>query len=121
MSAGPTDAAPIDPGTLIASRDYRALLVLAALIGILVSVASWGFLEGIHQLQTWLYDDLPGDLGFSSVPTWWPLPILGLAAPVIAFAIVRLPGTGGHEPSAGLAPSGPTDPITLPGILQTGR
>src|SRR5437879_3609756 len=65
MSAGAPDAPPVDPGTLIASRDYRGLLVLAALIGILVSLASWGFLEGTHQLQTWLYKDLPGDLGFS--------------------------------------------------------
>jgi hypothetical protein len=41
-------AAPTaDPRSLIviAGRQYRALLVLATVIGVLVSVASWAFLE----------------------------------------------------------------------------
>ena len=110
-------AAPADPGSLIISRDYQRLLVLAALVGILVSLASWAFLQGIHELQVWVFKDLPGELGFSSVPTWWPLPILAIAGVLIAFAIVRLPGTGGHDPAAGLQASGPTEPIQLPGIV----
>ena len=59
---------------LIRTREYRALLMLAALVGVAVSLASWGFLELVHGLQTWLFDDLPDALGFETVPWWWPLP-----------------------------------------------
>ena len=40
--ASPDDveAAPVDPGSLIRSRQYRVLLVLAAAIGVLASLAS---------------------------------------------------------------------------------
>ena len=51
---------PDDPAALLLSRQYRVLLVLAALIGLVVSAASWCFLEGVHELQVWVYKDLPG-------------------------------------------------------------
>ena len=51
------------------------------------------------------------------MPWWWPLPILGLAGVPIAFAIVRLPGHGGHRPAGGLGTGSPTLPNQLPGIL----
>jgi H+/Cl- antiporter ClcA len=111
-------ALPVDPGTLIRSRRYRALLVLAAVVGLLVSLASWAFLEVVHELQHWVFVALPGELGFDSTPSWWPLPVLAIAGLLTAFAIVRLPGHGGHEPSEGLKTGGgPTQPIELPGIL----
>ena len=106
-----------DPGELIRSRRYRALLVFAALIGVVVSLASWAFLELVHVLQHWVFEDLPDELGFDTVPTWWPLPVLAIAGLVTAFAIVRLPGHGGHEPSDGLKAGAPAQPIELPGIL----
>jgi H+/Cl- antiporter ClcA len=100
------------------SRPYRALLVIAALIGLVVSSASWAFLELVHQLQEWVYADLPGELGFSSQPTWWPFPWLALAGALTALAISRLPGHGGHVPADGLTTGGkPTAPIELPGIV----
>jgi H+/Cl- antiporter ClcA len=113
------DAAPphVDPGSLIRSKDYRVLLVFAALIGVVVSVASWAFLEAIHYIQQWVYQDLPSDLGFDSVPSWWPLPVLGVAGVIVAFAIARLPGRGGHEPAEGLKAGPPTKPIELPGVV----
>jgi len=110
-------ALPIDPGSLIRSRRYRVLLVLAAVIGLLVSLASWGFLELVHELQHWVFVALPGELGFDEVPAWWPLPVLALAGLLTALAIVRLPGRGGHEPSEGIKTGAPTQPIELPGIL----
>jgi H+/Cl- antiporter ClcA len=100
------------------SRQYRVLLVLAALIGLLVSAVSWGFLELVHEIQLRVYNDLPSDLGYQSAPTWWPLPWLALAGLLTAFAIVRLPGRGGHVPGDGLKAGGtPTQPIELPGIV----
>ncbi|MDP9307265.1 MAG: chloride channel protein [Actinomycetota bacterium] len=111
-------APPVDPASLIRSRRYRVLLVLAAVIGLLVSLASWGFLELVHAIQVGVYKDLPGDVGYDTVPWWWPLPWLALAGLLTAFAIERLPGRGGHVPADGLKTGGsPTQPIELPGVL----
>ncbi len=99
-------APPVDPGSQVRSRRYRVLLVFAAVIGVLVSLASWAFLELVHAIQVGVYTDLPGDLGFDTVPSWWPLPWLALAAILTAFAIQRLPGHGGHVPADGLSTGG---------------
>src|SRR5690242_8405690 len=94
-----------------------ALLVIAALVGLAVSFASWGFLEGVHQVQEGVFVNLPRDLGYDNgPPVWWPLPVLALAGLVVAFAIERLPGQGGHAPAGGLS-TGTTRPIELPGVL----
>jgi H+/Cl- antiporter ClcA len=101
----------------MAPRQVAVLVVLCIIVGLVVSLASWCFLELIHQVQTGVYDKLPGKLGFDNgAPTWWPLPILAFAGLVVAFAIERLPGNGGHEPSEGLN-AGTTRPIDLPGVL----
>jgi len=110
-------AATADPRALLRSRGYRRLLVIAALLGVLVSIACWGFLELIHSLQQWVYMDLPSTLGFDTLPWWWPVPVLAIAGALIGFAIARLPGSGGHEPSEGLKTGTPTAPIELPGML----
>jgi H+/Cl- antiporter ClcA len=111
-------APPVDPGSQVRSKRYRVLLVFAAVIGVLVSLASWAFLELVHAIQVGVYTDLPGDLGFDTVPSWWPLPWLALAAILTAFAIQRLPGHGGHVPADGLSTGGePSQPIELPGVL----
>jgi H+/Cl- antiporter ClcA len=66
----------------------------------------------------WVYEDLPGEIGYHTVPVWWPLPWVALAGLLTAFAVVRLPGHGGHVPSDGLKAGGPpTRPIDLPGVL----
>ncbi len=108
---------PIDPGALIRSKGYAALLVLAAIVGIVVSLAGWLFLEVTVAIQHVVYQDLPSALGFSPAPWWWPLPVLGLAGVPIAYAIVRLPGHGGHRPAGGLKAGPPTLPGDLPGVL----
>src|SRR4051794_25042413 len=111
-------ATPVDPAELMRSRQYGVLLVLAALVGLLVSVASWCFLELVHALQVGVYNDLPGKVGFDAAPWWWPLPWLALAGALTAFAIARLPGRGGHVPADGLKTGGgPTLPVELPGVL----
>ena len=68
-------------------KQYRALLVLAAVVGVLVSLASWGFLELVHGIQHGVYKSLPSDLGYSTVPWWWPLPWLALAGVLTAFGV----------------------------------
>jgi H+/Cl- antiporter ClcA len=110
-------AAPSSPEQMVRSRQYQGLLVASSVIGVLVSVACWGFLEVVHALQVGLYTELPQALGFDGPPWWWPLPILAAAGLMIAVAVVRLPGGGGHEPSEGLHTGTPTRAADLPGVL----
>src|SRR6188474_970208 len=94
-----------------------ALLGLAAGIGLVVSLASFGFLELVHYIPQWVYEDLPDAVGYDDgAPLWWYLPVCALAGLVVAFAIVRLPGRGGHVPAHGLN-AGPTQPADLPGVM----
>src|SRR6476646_9705283 len=97
---------PVDPVALIRSRRYHVLLVLAAVVGLIVSVAAWGFLELVHAIQIGVFQDLPGDIGYETTPMWWPLPWVALAGLLTAFAIGRLPGRGGHVPASGLKTGG---------------
>jgi H+/Cl- antiporter ClcA len=98
------------------SKRFLVLLVLAGLVGLVASLAAWGFLELVHQIQQGVFTDLPKDLGYDSAPEWWYLPVLGIAGLVTAFAIVRMPGRGGHVPVGGLNPES-TQPIELPGVM----
>jgi len=108
---------PADPQALLRSRSYVQLLVLAALLGVPVSAASYGFLALVDWLQDALFTDLPDTLGFDSAPVWWPLPLLALSGLLAALAIRYLPGTGGHSPADGFHTSGPLPPVQLPGVL----
>jgi H+/Cl- antiporter ClcA len=92
------------------------LLVLASLVGVVVSIAAWAFLELVYYIQQWVFTDIPEELGFDSTPLWWYLPVLAIAGLVTAFAIQVLPGQGGHIPAEGLN-AGPTEPIEVPGVI----
>jgi H+/Cl- antiporter ClcA len=109
---------PSDPLALLRSRSYVALLVLAAIIGVPISAAAYFFLALVSKLQTWIFTDLPKDVGFHSEPLWWPIPPLLLAGVLVALTIRYLPGKGGHSPADGFkVGGGPPAPIELPGVL----
>ena len=110
------EGSPPDPNSILRSRQFPVLLVLAAAVGVVTSAVAWGFLELTYQIQQGVYTHLPRELGFSGTPEWWSLPVLGIAGVITALAIVRLPGTGGHIPAEGLNAS-PTQPIELPGVV----
>ena len=110
---------PPDPAAILRSRKFIGLLALAAVVGLVVSFVAWGFLELVHQIQVGVFQGLPSDLGYDSTPLWWSLPVLAIAGVVTAFAIVRLPGGGGHVPADGLKTS-PTHPVDLPGVILAG-
>jgi len=115
------ESQPPAPGTALLSRAYLVLLVLAGVIGLGVSFAAWGFEELVYQIQQEVFHHLPSDLGYHhGPPLWWSLPVLAIAGLIVAFAIVRLPGKGGHLPAEGLQPAGATDPITVPGVALAG-
>jgi len=103
----------------IQSRRFIVLMLVAAIAGVVVSLAAWCFLELVNQIQRGVYVHLPSDLGYHhGPPLWWSLPVLALAGLIIAFAIERLPGGGGHIPADGLSTAGgPPLPVDLPGVI----
>ena len=106
----------VDPAALLRSRRYVGLLVLAAVLGVPVSAAAYGFLALVSGLQEWLFSDLPRALGFNSPPLWWPLPLLTVAGVLVGLTIRYLPGRGGHSPADGFKAGGVPSPMELPGI-----
>lgn len=110
-----TDTAP-DPQALLRSREYLKLLALAAIIGVPISAVAYGFLKLVAELQHAFYTSIPKDLGFDSVPSWWPAPLLALSGLLVALAIQRLPGTGGHSPADGFKAGGALPPEELAGV-----
>ena len=104
------------------SRRFVVLLVIVAVVGVVVSLAAWSFLEAIHQIQQELFTHLPNALGYTNgPPLWWYLPVLAVGGLLCGLAIVRLPGDGGHLPARGLAVGGgPPNPIDLPGVILAG-
>ena len=112
------ELSPEQVNATIQSRSFLVLLVVAAIVGVVVSLGAWCFLELVNQIQQGVFVHLPSDLGYHTgdLP-WWSLPVLAIAGLIVAFAIVRLPGNGGHIPANGLVTTGgPTMPIALPGI-----
>src|SRR4051794_30768952 len=107
-------AEPVDPQELLRSPAYVKLLVLAALIGVPVSAVAYGFLKLVAVLQQAVFKDLPDALGYASAPAWWPLPVVALSGLLVALAIRKLPGTGGHSPADGFKAGGALPPRELP-------
>ncbi len=113
------EVSPEQVEATIRSRGFVVLLFLAAIVGVVVSLAAWCFLELVNQIQRGVYVHLPSDVGYhSGPPIWWSLPVLALAGLIIAFAIERLPGGGGHIPANGLSTAGGSPlPVDLPGVI----
>ena len=108
---------PADPAALLRSRAYLQLLAFAAILGVPVSAAVYGFLALASYLQQEIYIHLPHGLGFHTEPLWWPLPVLGVAGVLAALTIQYLPGRGGPSPAGGFKMHGPPTPQQLPGII----
>src|SRR5215831_8551393 len=110
-------SAPPDPMAVLRSRAYVQLLVVAAILGVPISAAAYGFLALVNYLQKELFTHLPHGLGFSTVPAWWPLPMLVIGGVLAALAIRYLPGDGGPSAAAGFGVHPPPTPVQLPGVL----
>jgi H+/Cl- antiporter ClcA len=106
-----------DPLAPLRSRSYLALLGLAAIIGVPISAAAFGFLALVNKLQGWIFTSLPRAFGFHAQPVWWPIPLLAISGVLVALAIRYLPGTGGHSPADGFKAGGAPSPSQLPGIV----
>ena len=108
---------PDDPAGVMRSRPYLRVLLLAAILGVPISAAAFWFLAAIHHGRHLLFETLPTALGFASVPTWWPLPLLAVGGLFTGAAIRYLPGRGGHSPVDGFQAGAPPTAGTLPGVL----
>ena len=106
-----------NPAELLRSRSYVVLVVFGAIIGVPVAAVSYFFLKLVSEAQQYVFDTLPGELGFDSQPSWWPIPFLALSGLIVAASIRYLPGTSGHKPAEGFKTGGPVQPIELPGII----
>jgi len=111
-----TAAMAADPFAAVRSRRYLGLLVLAALLGVPVSLGAYWFLKLIALLQSWTYTDLPNGLGFDGAPTWWPVVPLAVAGVVVGLTVRYLPGRGGEVPIDGFKAGGVPQLGHLPGI-----
>ena len=107
----------MDLRTVIRSRAYLSALVLAAILGIPISVVAYGFLALVSKIQTYLFQDLPTDIFAGDTPAWWPLPLLALCGLLTGAAIRYLPGNGGHSPAFGFHSGGTPVDRELPGIV----
>ena len=117
--AAPAPAAaapPSDPVSLLRTRSYLTLLVLAAVIGAPISAVAYVYLRFVAIAQTFVFQTLPKDW-MSSVPAWWPILPLVLGGLIVGLTLRYLHGTGGHKPAEGFKAAGGVDPLDLPGII----
>ena len=82
-----------------------------------MAAVAFFFLKAVAEVQQYAFQTLPGELGYQTAPTWWPLPVVALGGLIVALSIRYLPGTSGHKPAEGFKTSGPVPPIELPGIV----
>ncbi len=108
-------AVPEDPYAAVRTRKYAGLLLIAAVLGVPVSAIAFGFLALVSELQSLTYTELPKALGFDATPSWWPVPLLGVAGLLVGLVVRRLPGGGGHRPAEGLVSTGAPPAAHLPG------
>ncbi|WP_260982317.1 chloride channel protein [Arthrobacter sp. U41] len=106
MSEPAASSPGIDPMVVIRSRPYLAALVLAAILGVPVSIIAYGFLAFVAALQRFVFDGLPNQVLGGAPPAWWPVPWLALCGLLTALTIRYLPGNGGHSPAFGFKTGG---------------
>ena len=113
-AASPTS---LDPVVVIRSKPYVAALVLAAVLGVPISIIAYGFLAFVAAVQQFVFVGLPNQIFSGQAPAWWPVPWLVLCGLLTALTIRHLPGTGGHSPAFGFKlGGGPASGRNLVGI-----
>jgi H+/Cl- antiporter ClcA len=114
-AAAPAEHPAGGAATLPDRKAYLRIIGLAALIGTPAAFVAALFLALVHDVEHWLWTDLPDALG-ESAPPWYlvlGLPVVGAA--IVIVARLFLPGDGGHSPLLGVA-GGPTALKAGPGV-----
>jgi H+/Cl- antiporter ClcA len=82
---------------------YLRLVLLGAVVGIPAALLAAAFLASVHDLEHWLWHDLPHHLDESSPPWYLVIGLPAAGACLVAIARRFLPGDGGHSPLHGFA------------------
>ena len=106
-AAGPPEAP--SPG------EYLRILVVAALLGVPVALASAAFMSAIHGLTTLVWTTVPDSAGWTTPPGWYVLAVPAMAGLLVAVTL-RLPGHGGEPAVKGIALE-PLSPVQLVSAL----
>jgi H+/Cl- antiporter ClcA len=108
-------AAPPAAQPSMSAAAYLRLVAVGALIGMPAALFAALFLAFVHDIEHWLWDDLPDAIGASS-PPWYLVIGLPFAGACIVYLARRfLPGDGGHPPLQGIG-GGPVPVPHAPGI-----
>ncbi len=94
---------------------YLRLVAVGALLGAPAALVAAGFLALVHDLEHWLWHDVPNELGYSAPPWYLVLGLPVAGACIVYLARRLLPGDGGHPPLEGIG-GGPVPPSHAPGI-----
>jgi len=104
-----------DPAAIPSPAAALRLVGLGALVGIPAALVAAAFVALVHQLEVWLWHDLPERLDATSPPWYLVLGIPLVGAIVVVAARMLLPGDGGHQPLEGIG-GGATPVRYAPGI-----
>jgi H+/Cl- antiporter ClcA len=103
----------------ITAGAYLRLVALGAVVGIPAALVAAVFLALVHDIEHWLWNDLPDALGHSSAPWYLVIGLPAVGGVIVALVRLLLPGDGGHRPLEGLA-MGATPLAYGPGIALAG-
>jgi H+/Cl- antiporter ClcA len=103
----------------ITAGAYLRLVALGAVVGIPAALAAAVFLALVHDIEDWLWHDLPDALGHSGPPWYLVIGLPAVGGLIVAIVRLLLPGDGGHRPLDGLA-MGATPLAYGPGIALAG-
>jgi H+/Cl- antiporter ClcA len=107
-------APPADQPTMSAAA-YLRLVAVGALIGMPAAALAAVFLAFVHDLEHWLWDDLPDAIGVASPPWYLVIGLPTVGACIVVIARKLLPGDGGHSPLKGIG-GGAVPVANAPGI-----
>jgi H+/Cl- antiporter ClcA len=102
------------PAVSGSSRALR-LVVVGAVAGVIAALLAALFVAVVHDLEHWLWHDLPVHLDASSPPWYLVLGLPLVGACVVLAARTLLPGDGGHAPIGGISVA-PTPLAHAPGV-----
>src|SRR5262245_27071568 len=83
-------------------RAYLMLILIGAVIGIPAAFVAALFLALVHEIQDWLWTDLPDSLGHDGPPWYLVIGLPAVGGVIVWFARRFLPGDGGHRPLDGI-------------------
>ena len=105
----------VETPTYGSSHRVGRLVMLGALVGVPAALLAAAFIAVVHELEHWLWHDLPERLDASGPPWYLVLGLPVVGACIVLAARRLLPGEGGHEPLEGISVQ-PTPIAHAPGI-----